>query len=205
MKKWFISAIVILALSTAFLGLLQLRSFSNMFSIAPPKPVQTHSIVLKEIEGLGRMELMRYQFQDVIEYEIIEDWWPDPKVILSVQGETVGCVDFAQIDSDDIVLIGDSMVEVSLPYPEICYSRLDHSKTKVFDTENTFWEEAEMVAEAYERAEETIRIQALDSGILEQTQEHAVTMLTPLLEAISGKKVVIRFDLPAPTISRPND
>ncbi|MFK7922223.1 MAG: DUF4230 domain-containing protein [Bacteroidia bacterium] len=205
MKKWFIPIIVILALSTTFLGLLQLRSFSNMLSIAPPIPVQTHSIVLKEIEGLGRMELMRYQFQDVIAHEIIMDWWPDPKVILSVQGETVGCVDFAKIDSSDIVFIGDSIVEVSLPYPEICYSRLDHSKTKVFDTENTFWEEAEMVADAYEKAEEAVLNQALNSGILEQTQEQAVTMLTPILEAIAGKKVVIRFDLPAPTILRPND
>jgi len=204
-KNWLISAIVILALSTAFLGLLQLRSCSNMLSIAPPQPVQTHSIVLKEIEGLGRMELMRFQFQDVVDYEIILDWWPDPKVILSVQGETVGCVDFAKIDSSDIVMIGDSIVEVYLPYPEICYSKIDHSKTRVFDTENTYWTEAEMVAEAYELAEKTILEQALKGGILEQTQTQATTMLTPILEAISGKEVIIRFDLAPPNIQRPND
>lgn len=176
-----------------------------MLSIAPPQPVQTHSIVLKEIEGLGRMELMRFQFQDVISHEIIMDWWPDPKVILSVQGETVGCVDFAKIDSSDIVLIGDSLVEVYLPYPEICYSKLDHSKTRVFDTENTFWEEAEMVADAYEKAEEAVLDQALKGGILEQTQEQALTMLTPILEAIAGKEVIIRFDLPPPNVLMPND
>ncbi len=205
MKKWILALIVILALSTTFLGLLQLRSFTELFEIEPPVPVETHSIVLKEIEGLGRMELMRYHFQDVVDYEIIVDWWPDPKVILSVEGETVSCVDFAKIDSSDIVVIGDSLVEVSLPYPEICYSKIDHSKTRVFDTENTYWAEAEMVAEAYELAEKKILDQALKGGILDKTQEQALTMLTPILEAISGKKVVLRFDLPPPNVEMPND
>ncbi|MEM6345750.1 MAG: DUF4230 domain-containing protein [Bacteroidota bacterium] len=205
MKKWILSLIVILALSTAILGLLQLRSCTNLLEIEPPRPVATHSMVLKEIEGLGRMELIRYQFQDVVDYEVVLDWFPDPKVILSVQGETVGCVDFAKIDSSDIVIVGDSLVEVYLPYPEICYSKIDHSKTRVFDTDNTFWVEAELVAEAYELAEKKILEQALQGNILEQTQAQALSLLTPILEAIADKEVSIRFDLPPPNVERPND
>ncbi|MEL7339003.1 MAG: DUF4230 domain-containing protein, partial [Bacteroidota bacterium] len=173
MKKWLISIIVILALSTAFLGLLQLRSCTNLLEIAPDIPVETHSIVLQEVEGLGRMELVRFQFQDIVEYELIKDWWPDPKVILSVQGETVGCVDFAKIDSSDIVIIGDSIVELTLPHPEICYSRIDHNKTRVFDTEYTILEETDMVSGAFRKAEDAILKQALNGGILDQTRDQA--------------------------------
>lgn len=202
MRKWLITLTVLFASATLFLGVLQMRSCS-LIPIAPDQPVQTHSMVLKEIEGLGRMELLRYQYQDVITHEIIKDWWPDPKVVLSVQGETVGCIDFAQIDSTDIILHGDSLVEVLLPDPEICYSRLDHEKTKVFNTEYTLWEEAELVAEAYRKAEEAVLTEAIRAGILEQTREQALTMLQPLLESISGKKVDLHFVQKLPDIGVP--
>jgi hypothetical protein len=201
-RKWLVTLTVFFAAATLFLGVLQMRSCS-LIPIAPDQPVQTHTMVLKEIEGLGRMELLRFQYQDVITHEIIKDWWPDPKVVLSVQGETVGCIDFAQIDSTDIILHGDSLVEVLLPDPEICYSRLDHDKTKVFNTEYTLWEEAELVAEAYRKAEEAVLTEAIRAGILEQTREQALTMLQPLLEAISGKKVDLHFVQKLPDIGAP--
>ena len=204
MRKWLITLTVLFASATLFLGVLQMRSCS-LIPIAPDQPVQTHTMVLKEIEGLGRMELLRYQYQDVITHEIIKDWWPDPKVVLSVQGETVGCIDFAQIDSTDIILHGDSLVEVLLPDPEICYSRLDHEKTRVFNTEYTLWEEAELVAEAYRKAEEAVLTEAIRSGILEQTREQALIMLQPLLESISGKMVDLHFVQKLPDIGTPSE
>ncbi len=202
MRKWLVTLTIFLAVSTLFLGVLQLRSCS-LINFAPDMPVQTHTIVLNKIEGLGRMELMRYQYQDVITHEIIKDWWPDPKVVLSVQGETVACIDFAQIDSADIILHGDSLVEVLLPEPEICYSRIDHDNTRVFNTEYTLWEEAELVSEAYRKAEEAILTEAVRAGILEQSREQAITLLKPLLEAISGKEVDLHFVQQLPEMGVP--
>ena len=61
----------------------------------------THNIVIKEIVSLGKMELVKYSFRDVVEQEIVRDFLPDPKAILIVQGEAVGCIDLSKITENN--------------------------------------------------------------------------------------------------------
>ncbi|WP_162053587.1 DUF4230 domain-containing protein [Pontibacter pamirensis] len=157
-----------------------------------PEVVVNFNTVLTSVEDMGRMELVRYNFKDVVEYEkTVSRFIPNSKLVLIVSGEAVGCVDFAKITQADIQFQGDTLVQVALPAPEICYYKVDHSKSKVFSKENTYFQDAELVEEGYKYAEQNVKKAALNSGILRQTTVNAEKILKPMLEEITGRRVVL--------------
>jgi hypothetical protein len=138
------------------------------------------------------MELVRYNFKDVVEYnKEVSRWVPDSKIVLIISGEAVGCVDFTKITKADIQFQGDTLVQIGIPESEVCYYKVDHSKSKVFSKENTYFQDAALVEEGYKYAEQNIKRAALSSGILRQTQENAEKVLKPMLEEITGRRVVL--------------
>jgi predicted secreted hydrolase len=102
----------------------------------------------------------------------------------------------SKIKLEDISTKDDTLV-VHLPDPELCSYRIDHSKSKIYDTKFIFLDEKTMITEAYIRAETKIKESALSMGILEQTKKNAELVLKPLLENVSGKKVVLQYKLKA--------
>jgi len=152
----------------------------------------THNTVLTSIESLGKMELVRYNFKDVVEYnKEISQWLPNSKSVLIVAGEAVGCIDMSQITRQDVVFTNDSTITIQLPNPEICYFKVDHTKSKVFAMENTYFQDAQLVDEGYKYAEKNVRQAAIKSGILEQTAANANKIIKPMLEGITGKTIIL--------------
>lgn len=194
MLKKYIQVIVVLAIVSVSIFLWEkLRDFSP-FAI---KDIQTtHNMVLKEMSVLGKLELSNFAFRDVVEQELVRDYLPNPKAILIVQGEAIGCIDLTKIKPEDIATKEDTLV-VYLPDPELCSYRIDHSKSKIYDTEYAFMNEQSLMNEAYARAEAKIKQSALEMGILDQTKKNAELVLKPLLENISGKKVVLQYRMKA--------
>lgn len=179
-----------------WLGVFLWRTVGDYFSKPDvkeePKVVLNFSTVLTSVEDLGRMELVRYNFKDVVEYEKeVSRWIPNSKVALIVSGEAVGCLDFTKITEADIEFLGDSVVQVAMPEPEICYYKIDHNKSKVFSKENTYFQDADLVQESYKYAEANVKEAALSSGILHQTKVNAEKVLKPMLEEITGRRVVL--------------
>ncbi len=70
--------------------------------------IQVHTVVVEEVQGLGKLELSKITYQDIMTHEIQVDYFPDPKVMLKVYGETVACIDFTLIDSADIHVTSDT-------------------------------------------------------------------------------------------------
>jgi hypothetical protein len=169
------------------------RNFKDALLGKPEEEVQvTHNTVLNKIEDLGRMELVRYNFKDVVEYKKeLSRWLPDSRSVLIVAGEAVGCIDMSQVQPEDVRFSGDSTITIRLPEPEICYFRIDHSKSKVLHMENTYFQDAELVDEGYKFAEKNVRTAALNSGILEQTAANADKVLKPMLEGLTGRKIIL--------------
>lgn len=166
----------------------------NLFEV---KSIETtHNMVLKEISSLGKLELAKFTFRDVVEQELVREYLPNPKAILIVQGEAVGCIDLTQIKASDISTEGDTII-VHLPDAELCSYKIDHSKSKIYDTEYAFMNEQLLMNEAYSRAEGQIKRTAFEMGILEQTEKNADLVLKPLLENVSGKKVLLKHRLHA--------
>lgn len=151
--------------------------------------------VLEEVESLGKLELVKYNFKDVVEHTQKNGYSSmlDSKILLIVAAEAVGCIDLTRIKAEDITEIGDS-IYVRLPAPELCYYKIDHQKSKVYDSESMpFIKDNNLIGEAYAKAEKQIEKAALESGILIQTQMMAQTMLQPLLENLTKKTVFLTF------------
>ncbi len=168
-----------------------------------PAVTVTHNTILTKIEALGRLELVRYNFKDVVEYNKEIDFLPDSRTVLVVGGEAVGCLDLRKITEQDLVYEGDSVLNVYLPAPEICYFKVNHNQSKVLVMENTYFRDAELVDQAYKYAEMNVERSARNSGILQQTEVNAEKILKPLLESFSGRKVFLRRQSQKPAATLP--
>lgn len=152
----------------------------------------SQSIVLKEIKALGKLELVRYTFKDIVEHEQVNTFLPNANAVLIVEGEATGCIDLTRINLDDITATDDS-ITVQLPEPELCGWKINHDRSRVYDTHFSFLNESQLVSDAYRKAERQVKQSALDGGILDQTRQNANQMLRPLLERVSGKKIGFIF------------
>lgn len=169
-----------------------------------PQVTVTHNTVLTQVEALGKLELVRYRFKDVVEYKKSAKYpfLPDAKAALIVGGEAVGCLDLRKIRPQDVTFEGDSVVRVVLPAPELCAFQVDHSQSRVFSTENTFFQDAQVVDEAYRYAEAQVRRSALQAGILAETQRNAQQLLVPMLRTLTGRRVIIGQAAQVPAAER---
>jgi Protein of unknown function (DUF4230) len=154
----------------------------------------SHNVLLQKITAMGKLELVKYNFRDVVESKIKKDLLPDAKVLLIVSGEATGCLDLTKIRVSDIEEASDTLV-VHLPEPEICNYKIDHSKSRVYNTEYAFLDEAQLVDKAFKKAEDEVIQNAHTMGILEQTKKSAEQILKPFLEDVAKRKVVLRYAL----------
>lgn len=161
-----------------------------------PKTEISNTTILTKIEALGKLELVKYNFQEITELTEKNSKFlgifpsGDSKAVLISQGEAVGCIDLTQISARDILVKGDSFI-IKLPAPELCYYKLNMEKTRIYSIEKGVYykDEREMIQKAYRVAERQIKEAALESGILEKTEENAEIILQPFLEEVTKKKV----------------
>ncbi|GAB3491011.1 hypothetical protein GCM10027341_03480 [Spirosoma knui] len=153
----------------------------------------TQSIVLKEVTALGKLELVKYTFKDIVEHEQINTLLPNANAVLIVEGEATGCIDLTQLAPASISTTADSVI-VELPQPELCSWKINHDRSRVYDTKFSFLDDSQLVSDAYRQAEKQIRQSALNGGILEQARHNADQLLRPLLERVSNKKVRVTFN-----------
>lgn len=167
-------------------------SLGSGIPLPPLRKETDHKLVIKKIEALGRLEVLRYQFQDVVTHEEIIPWLPDPKVILIVSGEAIGCIDFSKMDSTDIRR-EPNLTRIFLPAPELCHVKIDHQKSRVYDTRYTILSTANLVDEAYKLAEREATQSVLSSGILSKTRQQALWMIPQLFNAITDDSLVFEI------------
>lgn len=151
-------------------------------------------VMIEKITNMGKLELVKYSMKDVIEKKVTRTLLPDKRILFVAVGEVVGCIDLTKVNKEDIVSTADS-VNVLLPNPEICYSKLDHQRSKVYELSGVWSpnDRQAMIEEIYKLAEQKILQNATEMNVLGKTKENATIIFKPILENISGKKVGIRF------------
>lgn len=204
--RFIINLLLLIILIAGGIGIYN-RFFAKSEDEPAPATI-TQTVVLQEINRIGKLELVRYNFKDILEYEkkrelienkTLKEWIPftipldNAKIVLIIKGEAIGCIDLTKIKDSDLAFTGDTLIAY-LPEPELCSYRINHDQSKVYDVQNAD-EEAIMVQEAFKVAETKIRTSALEMGILDQTRVNAEKILQPLLEKTSGKKVLLRYRL----------
>lgn len=152
----------------------------------------SHDMVVQEIETLGRLEVVKYNIKDVIEYKKIRNWLPNSKTVLIVSGEVIGCIDLSKLQEEDIYTNKDS-ISIKLPAPEVCSFKVDHSKSRVYNIENGWWETTQLIDEAYRHAEQQLFEQAEKMGLTMDSQTNTEKILKPLLHKLGFSQVHIEF------------
>lgn len=169
----------------------------------------TNTAVLTEVQSLGKLELVKYNFKEITELKELSQKYlkifqlgPDSKIALISEGQAVGCLDLTKIVSEDIS-ISDDTVYINLPEPELCYYKLDMNKTRIYSLQtNPLKDEKAFIQRAYQSAEYEIKEAALNSGILEQTKINGEIILRPLLQEVSKKAVIFTSKPPPAQIIR---
>lgn len=153
----------------------------------------SHNMVVQEIETLGRLEVVKYNIKDVIEYEKVRNWLlPNSKTALIVSGEVIGCIDLHKLKEEDIFIEKDS-ISIKLPAPEICSFKIDHSQSRVYNIENGWWETTQLIDEAYRHAEKHLYNQAEKMGLTQDSKVNTEKVLKPLLHKFGFNKIHIEF------------
>ncbi|MFN3316188.1 MAG: DUF4230 domain-containing protein [Raineya sp.] len=169
----------------------------QIFGSEEPKVEVKHNTTLDQNEAIGKLELVKFKFKDILEYKVKKPWYTsDSKAIIIISGESVGCIDLAKIKSEHIVE-KDSVIFIQLPKPELCYTKINHQETRLYEVSTGIFsrDEGKIVSETYKEAEKQLERTALASNILEQTKTNAELILKPTLERIARKKVVFKYDL----------
>jgi Protein of unknown function (DUF4230) len=156
----------------------------------------TNTVFITEIKALGKLELTKITIKDVMEYTMELDWALDKKVLMVFGGEVVGCIDLTKIREENIITT-DSIITIKLGGTEICYSKLDHNKTKLYNL-STMAEfnkiEPEMMDYLYKKGEAYLVSDSMKMVVKKETEANARKILKPLLEKISKKQVIIEFE-----------
>lgn len=157
--------------------------------------VISNAATIEKVQAIGKIELVKYQIKDILDYRKNRDYLPDSKVLLIVAGEITGCIDLKDLNKNNIRNISKNHIEIKLPKPEICMVKVDHEKSRVYDVQSLVFidNEADMVDKAYKSAEKYLKSKNLTNSVLEACKQNAETILKPMLEQISGKKVTIIF------------
>jgi hypothetical protein len=152
-------------------------------------------VMVEKITSMGKLELVKYSMKDVIEQKEVRSILPDRRILFVAVGEVTGCIDLMKVQKKDIVKVGEDSVTVTLPNPEICYVKLDHQKSKVYDVSGTWFESdtKDLVEGIYKTAEQRLLKNASEMQILPKTKQNALLIFKPMLENLSGKKVGIIF------------
>lgn len=149
-------------------------SFAN-----PEKQISvSQTSVIQQMQSLGKMETSMYTIEKIIEggttdAAAFKKIIFGDTILLIAHGTVVGGFDLSRITSDDID-VANNVLTVRLPKPEILYSKLDNTQTKVYDRRLGLLTKGDKDLESQVRAaaEMSIREAACKGGILDQASLH---------------------------------
>jgi hypothetical protein len=184
----------ILITSIVIIGFLTFLFFYIKHQFTASRTEITETGMVQKITSMGKLELVKYTMKDIVEQKEIHPILPDSKVLFFAVGQVTACIDLTKVKRTDIIQ-SDSSVTVFLPQPEICYAAIDHQQSKVYDISGTWFQDdtKNMVESVYKIAEKKILDNARQMDVIGNARQNALLIFKPLLESISGKKVILSF------------
>ena len=181
--------LIILGLSTGILN----------FKVVKTSSESNQQLVLKKIEEVGNLELVKFNFNDIVEESVvrkifdIDNLAPDSRVLVIINGEATACINLMEVTKNDIKFEDDN-INLTLPEPTICYTKINHDRSKIYD-ENFVARifNPELIDKAYKDGEIKIKDEAISLGIIDQAKINAKKLLGALLNGVTKKNIVINF------------
>ena len=168
-----------------------------------PTIYPTGPAVVQAIRPLARLETVQYSIEKVIVAESNQGplgFLFGDRLLLIAHGTVIAGVDMSKMNLDDVQVLADGSVIVTMPPAEILVATLNNDRTYVYDrrvgvlTDGNF----QLETAARQAAEEAIREAALEDGILQQADRNAEQYLRPLILALGFEEVIFITATPIP-------
>ena len=185
-----------LIISLVTIGFLVFLFFYMKHQFSTVRTEVSEDVMVEKITSMGKLELVKYSMKDVLEKKQVHTILPDERVLFVAVGEVTACIDLTKVRKQDITRDSSgNRVTILLPQPEICYTKLDHQRSKVYDVSGVILPSTTktMVEDIYKLAEQRLLDNAREMKITDKARENAQLIFKPLLEGVSGKTVILKF------------
>jgi hypothetical protein len=161
---------------------------------ASPSPTP----IIFDINDLGRLETSEYAMRTVIDLEndpsnLWQKVFGAGQLTLIAEGEVVAGFDLQKVDNQKDIQVRGSSVKITLPPPEILYSRIDNEKTYVYQFKTGLLLQPDPTLESRARllAEKDMVKWAEQRGIYNQAEKVGRIYLENFLRSLGFTKVTI--------------
>lgn len=152
--------------------------------------------VVKEMRELQRLETAQFTIEKIIDAGTtgngLKQFLFGDKILLIAHGEVIAGFDFSQLSDKDVTVTNNN-ITLRLPKPQILVTRIDSSKTRVYDRKQGILSKGEkdLETEARKEAEISIHNAACQADILNTASTNARKQLGALLKSFGFNEVTI--------------
>jgi hypothetical protein len=156
-------------------------------------------VVITHVNALGRLETTEFAMRTVIDLEnepgnLWENIFGTDRLMLVAEGEVVAGVDLNKVEPEHIVVRG-TTVNLSLPSPEILYSRIDNERTYVYERRTGLFRQIDETLESRARllAEQSLVDWAIQRDIYSKAADSGKVQIENLLRSLGFTEIIIQF------------
>lgn len=166
-----------------------------------PTPTPSPTPILVSITELGRLETTEFAMRTVIDLEndpsnLWEKLVGTDQLMLIAEGEVVAGFDLQKVDEKKDIQVQGTTVKITLPAPEILYSRIDNQKTYVYERRTGLLVKQDPSLESRARllAEENLTEWAEQRGIYSKAEVSGRAYLENFLRSLGFTDVTIEVE-----------
>lgn len=169
------------------------RAVTEVFT-AREEQVDLTALVTR-VRALNRLETasMRVVHVSTItqSYELVPNALGGDQLTFLAAGDVIAGIDLSQLRQEDVRREGDGTIVVHLPPSQVLVTRLDNRESRVINRKTGFFRKADvhMEGRARQYAEQGIRNEAVNKGILNLASQNAEVKVAELLHMFGFQRV----------------
>jgi hypothetical protein len=161
-------------------------------------PLPSPTPIIVDITELGRLETTEFAMRTVIDLEkdpsnLWEQLVGSDTLMLIAEGEVVAGFDLQKVDSKKDVKVQGTTIKLTLPPPEILYSRIDNEKSYVYERKTGLLVKPDPTLEGRARllAEQNLVEWAEQRGIYQKAEDSGRIYLESFLRSLGFTDITI--------------
>jgi hypothetical protein len=153
--------------------------------------------VVDKIRQLNRLESVDYSIDKIVEgnrqAQGLPDFLAGDRLLLIAHGEVIAGVDLSRLDPKTVQVNGNA-VHVRLPEPQVLVTRIDNTRTRVYERTTGILvpTDPNLETQVRQAAEQQITQAAIDDKILDKARQNARVSVTGLLYALGFHTVDVQ-------------
>jgi hypothetical protein len=201
---------VAIAVSTGFMvWRLAKRTLATQVAqvLAPQEKVVDVAALVTQVRELNRLETSSMRVVHVGRvtqtYKLVPDAFGGDEITFMAAGEVIAGIDMAKLQPQDVWRSPDGTINLRLPAAEVLVARVDNKESRVLTRKTGMLRRADVDLEtrARQHAEDNIRNEAVQKGILTLASQNGEKKLAGFLHTLGFQKV--RFIGPSGSSSQP--